>query len=384
MTRCVEIDPPFNSMTSFFDIQVHPPRPPGEEDTGEEYEEKNRKQIPINQLLKTLPTENPTSRYAQHLLTIQKLKRTESSNSATTNDDRSTDRLTPLHIPGSTLAKTFVQADPQRTQTPAPSIRIVDGRIEVDHVPSVGTPNAAGQRMDLQYAMEEEHHLTSHAHLKREATKNWSENETVRFYELLSQFGSNFDLINKLFPERSVTQLKRKFHHEDRVNHDLINAALNHRCSVEQIRESIRNMQTIRDNVKQEKQTRLAEIELIERQMEKDRLEAMTKREAELAELEKQKLAELSASNRVLVHDDSEEGDDSQAWMEPDDETVDKTSITHNKRIINDDDDEDEAVEQQLEQKEEEKMDDQHRPIKPVEEEERPMSFFDLFKPPAP
>lgn len=46
--------------------------------------------------------------------------------------------------------------------------------------------------------------------------------ETARFYRALSMLGTNFSLMERLFPNRPRVELKRKFKNEEKTNPQLV------------------------------------------------------------------------------------------------------------------------------------------------------------------
>nr|POE56730.1 transcription factor tfiiib component b'' [Quercus suber] len=54
----------------------------------------------------------------------------------------------------------------------------------------------------------------------------WTEDETDRFYDALRMFGTDFDIISKMFPPKTRMQVKKKFNREERIDLARINAAL--------------------------------------------------------------------------------------------------------------------------------------------------------------
>lgn len=57
-------------------------------------------------------------------------------------------------------------------------------------------------------------------------TKKWSEKETAKFYKALSMVGTDFTMIQRLFPNRNRDEIKRKFKREERINQALIDKIL--------------------------------------------------------------------------------------------------------------------------------------------------------------
>lgn len=54
----------------------------------------------------------------------------------------------------------------------------------------------------------------------------WTEEETDRFYDALRMFGTDFDIISKMFPPKTRMHVKKKFCREERIDLARINAAL--------------------------------------------------------------------------------------------------------------------------------------------------------------
>ncbi|XP_055595438.1 transcription factor TFIIIB component B'' homolog [Uranotaenia lowii] len=57
-------------------------------------------------------------------------------------------------------------------------------------------------------------------------TKDWPPEETIRFYRCLHTIGTDFSMMNQLFPNRTRRDLKLKFKKEERLNMRLVNKAL--------------------------------------------------------------------------------------------------------------------------------------------------------------
>jgi Myb DNA-binding like len=61
---------------------------------------------------------------------------------------------------------------------------------------------------------------------RQKRTKEWSQEETVKFYRCLNTIGTDFSLMLNLFPNRSRRDIKLKFKKEEKNNPQLINKAL--------------------------------------------------------------------------------------------------------------------------------------------------------------
>ena len=68
--------------------------------------------------------------------------------------------------------------------------------------------------------------LTYNSYRKFHHTKKWSNKETVKFYKALSMIGTDFTMIQRLFPYRNRDEIKRKFKREEKINQALIDKIL--------------------------------------------------------------------------------------------------------------------------------------------------------------
>lgn len=96
-----------------------------------------------------------------------------------------------------------------------------------------------------------------HGFYKRhQRTKDWLPEDTIRFYRCLQVIGTDFQLMNSLFPNRSRRDLKLKFKKEERTNGFLINKALIEHTSfdIEELKETFRKEDEIREEEKKELQ----------------------------------------------------------------------------------------------------------------------------------
>ncbi len=68
--------------------------------------------------------------------------------------------------------------------------------------------------------------LTYNSYRKHHHTKKWTDRETAKFYKALSMIGTDFTMIQRLFPNRSRDEIKRKFKREEKLNQALIDRIL--------------------------------------------------------------------------------------------------------------------------------------------------------------
>ena len=113
----------------------------------------------------------------------------------------------------------------------APQVQVVNGRIVVnEHSLTVAAaPEAAAGPAALQRVEESGSRLNSATHGQRTKSERWNAQDTGLFFRALSQFGTDFSLIERLFPGRTRRQIKHKFNAEERAHPERVDAALQDR-----------------------------------------------------------------------------------------------------------------------------------------------------------
>jgi transcription factor TFIIIB component B'' len=118
----------------------------------------------------------------------------------------------------------------------APQMRIVDGQIVLDEesLRVDRHQRDAIEEGNMEVVEENQHSrlVNSGTWSKHEKGDRWESDATERFYETLSMFGTDFEIISKLFPGRTRRQIKNKYNCEERKNPKRITLALKHRVAV--------------------------------------------------------------------------------------------------------------------------------------------------------
>jgi transcription factor TFIIIB component B'' len=118
----------------------------------------------------------------------------------------------------------------------APQMRIVDGQIVLDEesLRVDRHQRDAIEEGNMEIVEENQHSrlVNSGTWSKHEKGDRWESDATERFYETLSMFGTDFEIISKLFPGRTRRQIKNKYNCEERKNPKRITLALKHRVAV--------------------------------------------------------------------------------------------------------------------------------------------------------
>lgn len=202
----------------------------------------------------------------------------------------------------SQAAKKDSPADPSGpTPASGPQFRIVDGQIVVDQSSLVMDRHARDKAAQGDMEIVEENDftrlITSNSFMSTSKLKGpniWTDEETELFYRALRMFGTDFEMISKMFPAKQRRQVKLKFNREERHSPQRIHAALV-------------GEKTIKIDLEEYKAhtgTEFEPVETIEAEQRKmeEEFEAERKRVAdEQAEIMRQKREELFA-------DDDEDG----------------------------------------------------------------------------
>ncbi|MCO5609550.1 hypothetical protein L7F22_063779 [Adiantum nelumboides] len=100
----------------------------------------------------------------------------------------------------------------------APQVQIVDGQIVINEQSLV--VNAHPKDDIRSYRRVEETHakLNYHSYMKRTRTQTWRPDETELFYQALREFGTNFAMIQHLFPGRTRKQVFLKYKKEEKCS----------------------------------------------------------------------------------------------------------------------------------------------------------------------
>lgn len=112
--------------------------------------------------------------------------------------------------------------------TVAPKVQIVDGRIVIDEQSLVvSSRGAARTEADFTLVEESVQKLNNHSYSNRTPTERWKAHDTDKFYKALEQFGTDFGIIQQLFPSRTRRQVKAKYKNEEKCNPRRLAHALN-------------------------------------------------------------------------------------------------------------------------------------------------------------
>ncbi|KYK57769.1 uncharacterized protein DCS_04782 [Drechmeria coniospora] len=141
-------------------------------------------------------------------------------------------------IPDNRLKKSGTpgsSSTPAPAATSGPQFRIVDGQIVVDQSSLVMDRHAraaaahAGEDMETIEENDFTRLITSSSFMNTSKLKGpniWNDAETELFYRGLRMFGTEFEMISRMFPGKQRRHIKLKFNREERHNPARIDAAL--------------------------------------------------------------------------------------------------------------------------------------------------------------
>ena len=108
-----------------------------------------------------------------------------------------------------------------------PQVVVVDGQIVVNQETLSVQAQPGNLPPERRRLVEEtQQRLNSATYSRRTNPERWSYADTELFYKALREFGTDFSLIERLFPGRNRRQVKRKWLKEERLNPARVEEAL--------------------------------------------------------------------------------------------------------------------------------------------------------------
>lgn len=113
---------------------------------------------------------------------------------------------------------------------PAPQVKVgPDGQLIIDEQSLVIEQTHEKRRreiMESEAIIEDENNHMGGFYKKHKRSKDWPNWETFKFYQVLNVVGTDFLLMQTLFPNRTRQEIKQKYKKEERVNRPLVEKAL--------------------------------------------------------------------------------------------------------------------------------------------------------------
>lgn len=113
---------------------------------------------------------------------------------------------------------------------PTPQVKVgPDGQLIIDEQSLVIEQTDArrdGEILASEATIEDDNSHSGGFYKKHKRSKEWPKWETFKFYRVLNVVGTDFLLMQTLFPNRSRQEIKQKYKKEERVNRQLVEKAL--------------------------------------------------------------------------------------------------------------------------------------------------------------
>lgn len=195
------------------------------------------------------------------------------------------------------------RGDREEASRAVPNTIIVDGQIQIDETSLQldRHAKAAEEREAEQLEGVDENELTRCVNqgswAKRDKSGSWNEESTDKFYDGLRMFGTDFEMISKLFPGRTRHSVKLKFCKEEKLDKQKIKRTL----LGERIPVDMEEYSKISN-------TTYADPRELERELEEDRKRMEAEHAAEkeaMDEIRRQREAEAAAEGAAVGDDSS-------------------------------------------------------------------------------
>lgn len=174
-----------------------------------------------------------------------------------------------------------------------PQLRIVDGQIIMDQGSLTYDAHAAKQKQygDLKEVVEDEFStpVTNATYMKpsKISPNFWTDEETVKFYDMLRMFGTDFNMISKTFGNsKTRRQVKLKFNREERHNPVAVNKCIMGEKTTKMDLNTIKDLTGVEyedsGTIKEELAKQKADQEAEQKRIEEDAAEEARKKREEL------------------------------------------------------------------------------------------------------
>jgi len=111
-----------------------------------------------------------------------------------------------------------------------PQVSVVNGQIVINEksLTVSAAVERAGALDEFKHVEESGTKLNSATYANYTQAEKWTNEDTDFFFDALKQFGTDFSLIQRLFPGRTRRQIKKKYLIEDRMNPKRVESAINY------------------------------------------------------------------------------------------------------------------------------------------------------------
>ncbi|KAE8786032.1 Transcription factor TFIIIB component B'' [Hordeum vulgare] len=110
------------------------------------------------------------------------------------------------------------------------------------------------------HALENATKLNYHSYMDKKTPAKWTKSDTDLFYQGLQQFGSDFAMIQQLFPDKSRDQVRQKFKSEDKKHPRQVDDAILHRSRDNLYLKQVMKQLNVEDSLKDVNITQKQEV----------------------------------------------------------------------------------------------------------------------------
>ncbi|XP_076292139.1 uncharacterized protein LOC143214684 [Lasioglossum baleicum] len=143
---------------------------------------------------------------------------------------------------------------------------------------------------------------------KRQKSKEWPKWETLKFYRALNTVGTDFLLMQSLFPNRTRQEIKIKFKKEEKINRNLIEKALEYHqeFDIELLEKSLASLENSEkeDSNTQEKRQQKESKEKIKKVDRKRRARMVATSIAQMDASDEEECSDSTVQNEIIEGDD--------------------------------------------------------------------------------
>ncbi|PSN53895.1 hypothetical protein C0J52_02440 [Blattella germanica] len=153
------------------------------------------------------------------------------SSDASSVDEPSAVDATDKNVPDEAVEEEEEEEEGEDVAMPVPQVKVgPDGQIILDEkslvIETTGTKKSREDLANSAVIVDTGTYGNGFYSRKCKKSKEWSKEETLKFYRALNTVGTDFSMMKSIFPKRTREDLKIKFKKEDRMNRYLVEKAL--------------------------------------------------------------------------------------------------------------------------------------------------------------
>eukprot|EP00770_Monocercomonoides_exilis_P010779 MONOS_10728.1-p1 / transcript=MONOS_10728.1 / gene=MONOS_10728 / organism=Monocercomonoides_exilis_PA203 / gene_product=unspecified product / transcript_product=unspecified product / location=Mono_scaffold00498:38237-41051(-) / protein_length=636 / sequence_SO=supercontig / SO=protein_coding / is_pseudo=false len=193
------------------------------------------------------------------------------------------------------------------------TVKIIDGEIvvEIEEGEDDGEDGGAWAR-GIEHKTEESEaklrHVTAATWGHRETTERWRSDELAKLYDALRLYGLSWEQISSAIPNRSISQIKRRFNYESRINKSKVDAALSYNLTQAEQGNTLEHLKLMLEKIRKEKAEKQAIVDAATKDEEKEKNSNMSNEEKISDDNEEFKEIEERESKRIEQNEKEHSG----------------------------------------------------------------------------